>query len=94
MHDGEQIAEGVTVMYTPGHTAEHASLVLDTIVSGFKAKIVVAGDAIVSPSYYFLDRVWKFNGDFYSEEEAKRSIAKIKEIANYIIPGHGSIFTK
>ena len=28
--DGETLADGVKVMYTPGHTAEHASLVLDT----------------------------------------------------------------
>jgi len=94
VRDGEKIADDITVMYTPGHTANHASLILDTQVNNFNAKVVVAGDAIVSSSYYIMNKVWKYNSDFYSEEEAIKSMEKIKEIADYIIPGHGSIFTK
>jgi len=86
--NGEKIADGVTVMYTPGHTADHASLILETK----DVKIAAAGDAIVSPGYYIMDRVWNYNPDFYSKEVALDSMRKIKEAADYIIPGHGNIF--
>ncbi len=106
VRDGKRIADGVRVIYTPGHTIDHASLLIRTenlkysVRSGHGGKligigevnIVIAGDAVISPSYYITGKVWKFNSDFYSEEEALRSIERIEEVADYIIPGHGGMF--
>ncbi|NCN65006.1 MAG: MBL fold metallo-hydrolase [Candidatus Altiarchaeum hamiconexum] len=91
VRDGEEIADGVSVIYTPGHTKDHASLLLE-VLGRSKSIIAVAGDAVVSPSYYILNKVWNYNGDFYSMEAALESMRKIKEVSDYIIPGHGNIF--
>jgi glyoxylase-like metal-dependent hydrolase (beta-lactamase superfamily II) len=104
--DGEQIADGVTVVHTPGHTPDHASLVFHTdrlrksIQAGAAGRIVgigevtvaAAGDAILTPSFYMGDQVWTKNRDFSGEEAAKESVKKLVDRADYIIPGHGDMF--
>ncbi len=103
--DREEIAEGVMVLATPGHTEHHASLVLtlDDVCqesSGFAGHvpvikspcIVVAGDAIVSHSYYMQNKFWDYNSDFFSKEHSIRSQQTISKLADYIIPGHGTVF--
>jgi glyoxylase-like metal-dependent hydrolase (beta-lactamase superfamily II) len=105
--DGEAIADGVHVMYTPGHTQEHTSLLLKTeklrytmrnergggsIMGIGHVEVAVAGDAIIAPSYYMMDRLWDRNPNFYSSEKAMESVRKLEESADYIIPGHGNIF--
>ena len=106
VRDGDTIASGVQVLFTPGHTQDHASLILSTksmrynqrikhggIITGVgEKKVIIAGDAIVSPNYYFLNTIWNYNSDFHSESIAKQSVEKICEIADYIIPGHGGMF--
>jgi glyoxylase-like metal-dependent hydrolase (beta-lactamase superfamily II) len=54
--------------------------------------VVVAGDAVVSPTGYTHGTIWQYNPDFSSEENALASMKKIKGIADFIIPGHGGIF--
>ena len=104
--DGDRIADGVRAISTPGHTADHMSLVVETeklrysnsgrsggrIVGIGEVRIAVAGDAVVSPSYYVMGKVWRYNPDFYSEDEAIKSVEKLKSLADYIIPGHGGMF--
>jgi glyoxylase-like metal-dependent hydrolase (beta-lactamase superfamily II) len=104
--EGEKLADGVTVMATPGHTATHASLLLETehlrqsiksdkggrIMGIGKVRIAVAGDAIISPVYYLQDTIWKYNNDFYSENAARVSVQKLCDGTDFIIPGHGNIF--
>jgi glyoxylase-like metal-dependent hydrolase (beta-lactamase superfamily II) len=106
VNDGEQLAEGVKVLYTSGHTRDHASLLLETdhlrysmrtekggrIMGIGKVRVAVAGDAILSPGYYLTGSLWTYNGDFYSEEAARESRQKLHEQADFIIPGHGVIF--
>jgi glyoxylase-like metal-dependent hydrolase (beta-lactamase superfamily II) len=106
VRDGDTITNGVQVLFTPGHTQDHASLLLSTksmrykqqiqqggIITGIgEKKVIIAGDAIVSPNYYFLNKIWNYNSDFHSESLAKQSVEKICEIADYIIPGHGGMF--
>jgi glyoxylase-like metal-dependent hydrolase (beta-lactamase superfamily II) len=103
--DGEDISDGVKVVYTPGHTEDHASLFIETnrlqysemmgsggIITGLgKPNIVVAGDAVISASYYITNKIWNHNADFFSEESATDSINKINKFADFIIPGHGGI---
>jgi len=63
------------------------------IITGVgEKKVVIAGDAIVSPNYYVLNKIWNHNSDFHSESLAKQSVEKICEIVDYIIPGHGGMF--
>ncbi|MCD1295714.1 MBL fold metallo-hydrolase [Methanocella sp. CWC-04] len=104
--DGESIADGVRVMHTPGHTSDHASLLVETdrlrysiptsaggrIVGIGELKIAVAGDAILSPIFYAMNKTWTNNRDFYSNEAAGESRNKLTEYADYIIPGHGNVF--
>ncbi len=106
--DGKRVAEGVMAILTPGHTSDHASLILETerlrysersghggqIVGIGEVKIAVAGDAIVSESYYATGNLWKYNQDFHSEDDAVRSIGRIESLAEYIIAGHGGLFRK
>lgn len=104
--DGQYIADGVKVIHTPGHTKDHASLLLKTenlqyslstsgggrIYRTGELNIVVAGDAVVSPFYYYSNRIYNHNQDFFSKETALESVEKIKNVADFIIPGHGGIF--
>jgi glyoxylase-like metal-dependent hydrolase (beta-lactamase superfamily II) len=105
--DGAELADGVRVMYTPGHTADHASLVLDTerlryrkqtssgggsILGIGNVRIVVAGDAIITPGHFIMDKSWEHNPDLFSAEQSVESMNKIIEVADFIVPGHGGIF--
>lgn len=104
--DGEQLADGVRVMYTPGHTVEHASLMLQTDKLRYKmqtgtggsilgigtVKIAVAGDAVITAGHYMADSVWDHNPNFYSKEKGMESMRKIEQEADFIVPGHGGLF--
>ena len=77
-----ELASGVKIIRTPGHTAEDASLVVDA----------------VDGTYVFTHVWWNEKMqpeiDPLAEDHAKllESRKKIMEIADYIIPGHGSMF--
>ena len=94
--DETEIAEGVKVVYTPGHTLGHASVLVDSEVAlkghGLKCRIAVAGDAIVSLSYFDKGKVWTYNQNFYSKEAAIQNMEKLAKISDVIIPGHGTPF--
>ncbi len=87
VNEGISLAEDVTVIDTPGHTSDHKSLLVR--LDGLK--VVIAGDAIVAPTYYLENKIWRHaaGSDF---EKATQSMNKIVEIADYIIPGHGTPF--
>lgn len=72
--DGEEIAGGVKVLYTPGHTSDHVSVLVTCHLAGLKARIVIAGDAVISYSYFVLGKVWKNNADFYDPKVALESM--------------------
>lgn len=87
MDDGEEIAEKVKVMLTPGHTRAHASLILNSEI-----RVAVAGDAIVSLSYFDKGKLWNYNQDFSSTEEGLSSMERLARSSDLIIPGHGLPF--
>jgi glyoxylase-like metal-dependent hydrolase (beta-lactamase superfamily II) len=83
----------VKIIETPGHTDEHASLLVETE----KGKVVIAGDL-----WWWYDKEEQ-RTDYESlinqrdpfvkdKEKLKESRKKILEIADYIIPGHGKMF--
>jgi len=56
VEDGMEIAERVKVVYTPGDTVGHASVVVNSVVTaggfGIRSRIVLAGDAVISVKYF------------------------------------------
>ncbi len=87
LKDGDEFA-GCKVLATPGHTKLHCSLLAEI----WKLKIVIAGDAIVSQSYYDNDKTWPYNAGNMGPEACKKSMDEIIKIADFIIPGHGHPF--
>ncbi len=85
---GEKIMDGVVVVRTPGHTADHCSLMADYEGD----KVLIAGDAVVSLSWFDAGETWSYNSDFHSGKDAKKTIQMITRTADFIIPGHGVPF--
>lgn len=85
--DHDEIMENVSVLYTPGHTKGHCSVKVE-----LEDTMVIAGDAIVSLTYLLKGKFWSYNPDYYSDEASQESVRKIVDTADYIIPGHGSLF--
>lgn len=84
----------IKVISTPGHTFEHASLIVETE----RGKIAIAGDL-----FWWLDGEEQRNdyeslinhkdpGGAKDENLLRESRKKIIEMADWIIPGHGKIF--
>ena len=90
--DQEEIACGVRVMLTPGHTIDHASVMVDCLLGGLKARVAITGDAVVSHSYFQSGHIWQYNADFHSIEEARGSILRLISTSDLMIPGHGVPF--
>jgi hypothetical protein len=91
--DGEEIDDGVRVLYTPGHTDHHASVLVASRLAGLKARVAIAGDAIISSGYFAQKKVWKHNADFYDYKAALESVRLLVDLSDIIIPGHGAPFT-
>ncbi len=86
------LGQDTKIIKTPGHSAEHISLIVNTN----KGKYVIAGDV-----FWWVDgeeQVVDINKEDTAHptelnmKELKKSRKKILEIADYIIPGHGDIF--
>jgi glyoxylase-like metal-dependent hydrolase (beta-lactamase superfamily II) len=90
--DQQEIAEGVKVICTPGHTVDHASILVETAFKGVHLRIVVAGDAVISHSYFQLGQVWRDNADFFQLAAARESVLRIIDRSDIVVPGHGVPF--
>lgn len=90
--DQDEIADGVKVIPTPGHTIDHASIIVDPMSGGVKARVAIAGDTIIPHSYFQSGQIWKHNADFHSVEVARESTLRLVSASNIIIPGHGVPF--
>lgn len=86
------LGQDTKIIKTPGHSAEHLSLVVNTE----KGKYVISGDV-----FWWIDgeeQVVNINKEDTAHpaelnmKELRKSRKKILEIADYIIPGHGDIF--
>lgn len=92
INDGEELTGGVKAVFTPGHTIDHASIIVQTEYAGIKIRIAVAGDAIISHSYFQAGVVWKNNADFFDIKASTDSISRLISLSDVIIPGHGTPF--
>ncbi len=88
LHDGFIPDTELAIMHTPGHAAEHCSLVAPTD----KGMVVVSGDV-----FWWSDgeeqRIDIHSPDLYGKNQKllEESRAKVLKLADFIIPGHGSI---
>ncbi len=84
--DAPGIAKDVRVIFTPGHTLDMMSVVVDTT----EGVVVISGDAIRVPRLVNLEEkeIPVITADMNAYEKSRR---KILEIADFIIPGHGGM---
>jgi N-acyl homoserine lactone hydrolase len=75
-----ELARGVTLIRTPGHTAGHCSLVLAT----GRERVVLAQDAIKVRS----EIVAGGPAAAFSLPDARASVARILSLADLVVPGH------
>ncbi len=80
--DNYEIAPGITVMKTPGHTKEDASLIVKT------AKGIYAFTHL----WWFPDMGPKVDPLAWNQNEIEKHRERILKIADWIIPGHGAMF--
>ena len=85
MVDGVELAKDVSILFTPGHTEDMISVLVNTL----KGKVAITGDAIDSEKMSQMDIQPALCWDL---EEFNKSRKKILNIADYIVPGHGDIF--
>jgi len=90
-HEGEdfRIDENkLVVMPTPGHTLDSVSVKVTTD----QGVVVVAGDLFEKEDDLTDDNIWKEAGS-ESEVEQVKSRKKVLEMADFIVPGHGPMFS-
>ena len=80
--DGYAIAPGITVLRTPGHTEEDASLVVET----------AEGTYVLTHLWWLDDMTPETDPIAWKQEALDASRAKVVAIADWIIPGHGKAF--
>lgn len=78
--DGQDIFDGMKVIFTPGHTPGHISLVLETD----NGRWTLAADAVKNRGELTLGEA----DQFVSESDSKNSIEKVKSISDRVLPGH------
>ena len=78
------LVKGLSFLPTPGHAAEHLSVVLQH--ANFTT--VIAGDAI-NEDFVRTDQISAFT---YDEDLYRQSAASIIAVADLIVPGHGQPF--
>ena len=83
--DGDQIADGVSIIDTPGHTKGHISVLVE--VEG--EKVLVAGDAL--PDSGTVKRGMPYN-IFWDVEDATDSVQKMLDSSRVFYPGHDRPF--
>lgn len=79
--DDREISKGIHFFQAPGHTPGSAALALETK----RGTVVLAGDAIKYPKEILLKRP---DLAFDAPDVGPKSIAKILEMADVIVPGH------
>lgn len=83
------LSPSVFVKATPGHTLDSVSVIVSQTCQG---TIAIVGDLFEKQEDLDNDRIWIEAG---SEDEVKqrKSRAAILALADYIVPGHGPMFS-
>ncbi len=81
--NGFVLAEGVSVISTPGHSPECASLVVETD----------AGTTVLTHAWWFPDRTPEIDPLASDQGALEESRRRILALADVVVPGHGAPFT-
>ena len=84
LKEGDVVAPGVRIMETPGHTLDSISVVCES-----SRRIVIAGDAIPLMGNFLK---WVPPRLHVDRELAMKSMARIVDAADLVVPGHDSPF--
>jgi glyoxylase-like metal-dependent hydrolase (beta-lactamase superfamily II) len=90
LNEDDQVIPNTIVLHTPGHTKGHSSILWSD--ENKSIRVAISGDAIINLAWLQSGYIWKFNGDFYDTVEAKKSIKRLLNLSDIIIPGHGQPF--
>lgn len=82
--EDEELCDGVTLVHVPGHTRGSMAV----FVEG-ERRYVIAGDALPTRDNYLK---WVPPGLNYDPETALRSMKRIIDFAEVVVPGHGPAF--
>jgi glyoxylase-like metal-dependent hydrolase (beta-lactamase superfamily II) len=82
--EGEVLA-GVRIIHTPGHTATHHSL----LVESGGARVLISGDAVMTRDFWMHRQGYFNSADF---ETAARTIETLRDAADIVVPGHDNCF--
>lgn len=90
--DKNILGEDIEIIETPGHEAEHLSLLVNTL----EGKVAIAGDVFWwtddREQILDLNQIDQSQAEGMSMETLVESRKKLLALADYIIPGHGKIF--
>jgi len=84
LKEGDVVAPGVWIMETPGHTLDSISVVCES-----SRRMVMAGDALPLMGNFLKWVPPRLHAD---RELALKSMARIVEVADLVVPGHDSPF--
>ncbi|XP_015610135.1 metallo-beta-lactamase domain-containing protein 1 [Cephus cinctus] len=91
--DGKyKLCEGVTVIATPGHTAQDVSVLVDVETKDGKLVYTITGDLFEKEEDIEDPSIWKALGTIELQEVQKAMRSHVLDLANIIIPGHGPMF--
>ncbi|WP_020616585.1 MBL fold metallo-hydrolase [Paenibacillus daejeonensis] len=86
--EAAEIAPGLQIVQTPGHTLGHTSVLFRQAGSG--QRVLIAADAVLAREYYAHGEVHPISEN---QELAKQTIEEVKRLApDLIIPGHDEPF--
>jgi glyoxylase-like metal-dependent hydrolase (beta-lactamase superfamily II) len=85
--DGRELEPGVTVLETPGHSAGHISVLVDTA----DGRAAIAGDALSDAGAPARGLPFLI---FWDEDQARASIERILASASMFYPGHDRPFRR
>jgi glyoxylase-like metal-dependent hydrolase (beta-lactamase superfamily II) len=89
-HRGHPFGQEIKSIPTPGHTPEHASLIVD-----IRGKVhVIAGDIIWYPAKNLKEALTLTDPYAYDTELLHKSRTLVWQTADVIIPGHGPAFSR
>ncbi len=80
--DGYEIASGIKVLKTPGHTKEDATLIVET----------VNGTYAFTHLWWTQDKTPEKDPIAWDQKLLDENRVKIDKIADWVIPGHGKMF--
>ncbi|CAB0033729.1 unnamed protein product [Trichogramma brassicae] len=87
-----EICKGVLVRYTPGHTAEDISVIVDGKFNGENVKVGITGDLFEKREDVADPTIWITLGNSELNVQQADSRWQIANAVDVIIPGHGSYF--